>query len=122
MDHACDTYSCTADQEFLLVCPQYIKGPADIDCHLPCLIRNCSVLYLYETICILWSCEPNPGPVPPTPVPPTPVPPVSSTPKPEPSLPMDLATIIFSVGGKIYAGSKNLQLAFRLLNLTLNLH
>ena len=102
MDHACDTFNCVADQEFELVCPQFTKGPADVDCHLPCLTGNCSVYYMYETICMQWNCEKIPGPVPPSPTPVQPTTSISTpTPGPTPNpMPADHITIIFSVGGK----------------------
>lgn len=37
-------------------CFDYVKKPADINCHFPCLIENCTKYPNEETFCLKYNC------------------------------------------------------------------
>lgn len=77
-DPVCDAYDCQEVTHWDVDhCVVYWKEPEDIDCHLPCLLKNCTVGVYERHICVSYECTPHPGPTPPPPPPPSPTPPPS---------------------------------------------
>ena len=85
-DPACSSYECTEKYVHTFTCVEYSKGPTDVNCAIPCLLRNCTKKIIKKwTMCLVWECQ----------TPDTPITP--------PVYPMSIGAIIGSVIGTILA-------------------
>lgn len=62
-DEVCiSNFQCTEKFEEGPVCKVFYKSEEDLDCHIPCLISNCSYEYVRHPVCEVWHCMGNLGP------------------------------------------------------------
>ena len=75
---SCDGFDCFSLIKYEDDCVEFVKGPSDVDCEIPCYTDNCTSLHLGPLEdCIIVQCFPKPPA--PTPIPPRPIPPAHST-------------------------------------------
>ena len=58
-DNFCDSFDCIISIELHDVCFDYIKNPADVDCHLFCKLDNCTKQPTSEIYCATYNCFPK---------------------------------------------------------------
>lgn len=84
-DASCDAYDCQVKYVHTFSCVHYFHEQYDIDCAIPCLLRNCTQKIFHKwTSCPIWKCSTDLTPI-------------------NPALPLDhpmsVATIVLSLLG-----------------------
>lgn len=56
-DETCDkNFECAEHYTEGPLCVEYYRGEKDIDCHIPCLTKNCSVQIVKRHLCSIYNC------------------------------------------------------------------
>ena len=83
-DPTCASYDCAEKYVHTYTCVEYTKEPNDLNCAIPCLLRNCTKKLIKKwSMCLTWDCQ----------TPDTPIIP--------PSHPMAIGAIVGSIIGTI---------------------
>jgi hypothetical protein len=69
-DDFCKAFDCTMEIEYKEDCFEYVKGVADINCHLYCALENCTHIPIAEVMCLQYDCWPKSTTTTPPPTPP----------------------------------------------------